>query len=162
MTVPALILAVFLGSAQLISLDTKDMDLSDFCRLMANIANINLVLSPSVQGKVNLMVKDAPWDQVLDLVLKSHGLARDVKGNIMRIAPAAVFQAEQRQKVAATEECLKALPLRTRVYFLNYARAETVAALVSKMLSPRGSVITYTPRNALIVSDVERPEDCLR
>jgi type IV pilus assembly protein PilQ len=162
MTISTLILAMFLASAQLISLDTRDMDLGDFCRLMANVANINVVLSPSVQGKVNLMVKDAPWDQVLDMVLKSHGLAREVKGNIMRIAPAALFEAEQRQNVGTAEACLKALPLQTRVYFLNYAKAENVAVVVSKMLSPRGSVVAYPGRNALIVTDVERPEDCSR
>ena len=141
MTISNLILAAFLGSAQLVSLDTRDMDLSDFFRLMAKTANMNVVLHPTVQGKVNLMVKDAPWEQVLDLVLKNHGLAKEIEGNTIRIAPAASF----------------AGPLQTRIYFLHYARAEDMAVVVSKMLSPLGSVIAYPPLNALIVRDVVPP-----
>src|SRR2546426_2339149 len=100
MTISNLILAAFLGSAQLVSLDTRDMDLSDFFRVMANTANMNVVLHPTVQGKVNLMVKDAPWQAVLDVVMKNCGLAKEVEGNIMRIAPIAIFEAEYKQTVA--------------------------------------------------------------
>lgn len=162
MAVSTLILAAFFASAQLVSIDTRDMDLSDFFRLMANIANMNVVLHPAVQGKVNLMVKDAPWDQVLNLVIKSHGLRKEVEGNTMRIAPAATVEVEQRQRSATEETCLRALPLQTHLYFLNYARAEDVALVISKMLSPRGSVVAYRPRNAVIVRDVDRAAECLR
>jgi len=172
MTISTVIVAVFFASAQLasseaqarqrppITLDVKDMDAGDFFRLMANIANLNAVIHPAVQGKVNLMVKDVEWEQVLDLVLRNHGLAKEVQGNIMWIVPAATLEAEQKQKAAAVEACLKALPLRTHVYLLNYAKAENVAVLISKMLSPRGSAVAYPLRNALIVRDVERPEEC--
>ena len=159
MTIPTLILAAFLGSAQLMSLDTREMDLSDFFRLMANIANMNVVLHPAVQGKVNLMVKDAPWEQVLDSVLKSHGLRKEVEGNTMRIAPNAVLEAEYKQTAATEEARLNALPLQTYIYILNYAKAGDVALIISKMLSPRGSVIAYPSRNAVIVSDVVRPPE---
>jgi type II secretory pathway component HofQ len=82
----------------------------------------------------------------------------EVQGNTMRIAPAAVFEAEQKQKAA--EEAL--LPLQTHVYFLNYAKAEDVALIISKMLSPRGSVIAYGPRNAVIITDVVRAPESPR
>jgi type IV pilus assembly protein PilQ len=162
MTISTLVLMAFFASAQFVSIDARDMDLGDFLRFMANIANMNVLLHPAVQGKVNLMVKEARWEQVLDVVLKTHGLAKEVEGNIMRIAPTATFEAEQREKAATAEACLKALPLQTHVYFLNYARAENVAVLISKMLSPRGSVVAYPARNAVIVTDVERPEQCSR
>ena len=142
MTTSTLILATFL-SAQLVSLDIAEMDLSDFIRFMGKTANMNVVLHPAVQGKVNLMVKDAPWEQVLDLVLKNHELGKEVEGNTIRIAPAASFAA----------------PLQTRIYFLNYAKAEDMALVISKMLSPRGSVIVYRARNAVIVRDVMRPSE---
>jgi len=161
MTISTLILGVFFASAQLVSLDTREMDLSDFFRLMANMANMNVVLHPAVQGKVNLMVKDAPWEQVLELVLRNYGLGREVEGNTMRIAPAATFEAEHKQR--ATEDAgLNALPLQTHIYVLNYAKAEDIAVVISKMLSPRGSVIVYPPRNAVIVTDVVRPSESLR
>jgi type II secretory pathway component HofQ len=157
-----LILVGFLASAQFVSLDARDMDVTDFFRLIADIAKMNVVLHPAVQGKVNLMVKEARWEQVLDVVLKTHGLVKEVEGNIMRIVPLAIIEAEAKQKGVTQQACLDALPLQTHLYFLNYARAENVAALISKMLSPRGSVVAYPSRNAVIVTDVEHPEECSR
>lgn len=157
MTISTLILAAFSASAQLVSLDTREMDLSDFFRLMANMANMNVVLHPAVEGKVNLMVKDASWERVLDLVLKNHGLGKEVEGNTMRIAPAATFEAELKQRATTEEARLNALPLQTHIYVLNYAKAEDIALVLSKMLSPRGSVIAYPARNAVIVRDIARP-----
>src|SRR5882672_8088312 len=147
MTTSTLILAAFLASAQAtVSLDTTDMALNDFFRLIGKIANMNVVLHPAVEGKVNLMVKDAPWEQVLDLVLKNHGLGKEIEGNTIRIAPAASF--------AGT--------LQTRIYFLHYARAEDMAVVISKMLSPGSSVVVYPPLNALIVRDVAPPSQLPR
>jgi type IV pilus assembly protein PilQ len=153
------ILAALLAT-QLMSIDTRDMDMSDFFRLIANVGQVNVVLHPAVQGKINVTLKDVPWEQALDVVLKNHGLAKELEGNIMRIVPAAVVQGEQTRRAAAAAACLNALPLQTRTYVLNYARAETVAPIISKLLSPRGSVIAYSPGNALIVTDVENPEQC--
>src|SRR5437016_12061586 len=136
MTTSTLILTALL-SAQLVSLDVKEMDLSDFVRFIAETANMNVVLHPAVQGKVNLMVKDAPWEQVLDLVLKNHGLRKEVERNTMRIVPNAILEAEYKQTAATEEARLNALPLQTYIYILNYAKAGDVALIISKMLSPR-------------------------
>jgi type IV pilus assembly protein PilQ len=146
MTISTLILAALFASAQLVSLDTRDMDLSDFFRLMARMANMNLVLHPAVEGKVNLMVQDAPWEQVMDLLMKNHGLAKEIEGNTMRILPA-----------ATTEARMDALPLQTRIYFLKNAKAEDIALVISRFLSPRGSVVAYTPLNAVIIRDISPP-----
>src|SRR5438309_9625409 len=135
MTISTLILTALLAQAQLITLDARDMDLGDFLRFMGQVADMNVVIHPAVQGKINLMVKEARWEQVLDVVLKNHGLAKEVEGNIMRIVPIAIFEAQAKQKVATQQACLDALPLQTHLYFLNYARAENVAALISKTLS---------------------------
>ena len=159
MTISSLVLVAFLGSAQLVSIDTHEMDLSDFFRLIGKTADMNVVLHPSVAGKVNLMVKDAPWEHVLDLVLKNHGLGKEVEGNTMRIAPAATFEAELKQRTATEQAGLNASPLQTHIYFLNYAKAENLALIISKMLSPRGSVIAYPARNAVIVRDVMHPSE---
>src|SRR5207248_688199 len=162
MAISTIALTVLLASAQFVSIDAKDMDLNDFLRLMANMANLNVVLHPAIQGKVNLIVKEARWEQVLDAVLKSHRLVKEVEGNIMRIAPAAAFETEQKQKAAIEEARLNALPLETHIYYLNYARAEDVAALISRMLSPRGSVTAYRSRNAVIIRDVPRGSESSR
>jgi type IV pilus assembly protein PilQ len=162
MTISSIVFGAFLASAQLVSLDIRELDLREFLRIMANAATMNIVLHPAVEGKVNLMVKDAPWEQLMDAVLKNFGLRREVEGNIMRIAPAATFEVELRQ-IAATEDArIDALPLQTYVYILNYARAADMAVVVSRMLSPRGSVVVYPQRNALIVRDVAPPPQPLR
>ena len=159
-TMTSLLLTAFLVSPQLIRLDARDMDLGDFLRFMANVAGMNVVIHPAVQGKVHLTVKEAQWEQVLDVVLKTHGLAKEVEGNIMRVVPNAVFEAEAKQKAATAAACLNALPLQTHTYFLNYAKAEDIAAIISRWLSPRGSVVAYPARNAVIVRDVENAEQC--
>ena len=158
MAIPTLIFTAFLASTQLVTLDARNMDLGDFFRFMGSAANLNVVLHPAVQGKVNLMVREARWELILDMVLKSHGLTKEVEGNIMRIVPIAVLEAEAKQKAAAEQACLNALPLQTHTYFLNYARAESVAPIISTMLSPRGSVVAYPARNAIIVRDVQSAE----
>ena len=139
MTISTLILATFL-SAQLVTVDVTEMELSDFFRFVARAANMNVVLHPAVQGKVNLMVKDVPWEQILDLVLKNHGFGKEIQGNTIRIAP---------------EETL---PLQTYVYYLKYARAEDLAPIIATIVSPRGSVSAYPARNAVIVRDVRPPK----
>jgi type IV pilus assembly protein PilQ len=162
MTISTLTFAAFLASAQLVSIDARDIDLSDFFRFMADAAKVNIVIHPAVQGKVNLTVRDAPWEQLLGLVMKNYGLGKEVEGNVMRIAPIAAFEAEYKQRAATEQARLNALPLQTQIYFLNYAKADDVALVVSRMLSSRGSVITYRPRNALIVRDVVIPPELTR
>jgi type IV pilus assembly protein PilQ len=135
MTLSILVLATFL-SAQVVSLDTTDMDMSEFLRFIAKTANLNLVIHPEVRGQVNVLVNDVTWEQVLDSVLKTHGLEKQLDGNMMRIVPAA------------------SLPLQTYVYYPKYLRAEEAAQIVARMLSPRGSVVIYPARNALVVRDI--------
>src|SRR5215510_5386418 len=162
MTISTLTLAAFLASTQLVSVDAREVDLTDFFRFMAEAANVNIVLHPAVQGKVNLTVKDAPWEQLLDLVMKNYGLGKEVEGNLIRIAPIVAFEDEYKQRAAVEQARLNSLPLQTEIYFLNYAKADEMALVVSRMLSPRGSVIAYRPRNALIVRDVVLPPELTR
>src|SRR6476646_9944937 len=116
MTISTLTLGAFLASAQLVSIDARDINLSDFFRFMADVADVNIVIHPAVQGKVNLTVKDAPWEQLLDLVMKNYGLGKEVEGNVMRIAPIAAFEAEYKQRAATEQARLNALPLQTQIY----------------------------------------------
>ena len=135
MTIATLALSMMMA-AQVVSVDTTDMPLGDFIRMIARAANMNVVLHPDVRGTVNVSVREAPWEPTLDLVLQNHGLAKEVQGNFIRVIPQA------------------ALPLQTYVYPLSYVRAEDIAPIVAEMLSPRGTVSVYPARNALIVRDV--------
>ena len=101
-------------------------------------------------------MKSVNWDVLLDMVLKNYGLGKEVRGNIMRIVPLAVLEAEYKQQKAAEDAEFSTLPLQTRTYTLNYAKASDVAVIISTFVSPRGTVVADSRRNILIVRDVVR------
>jgi len=156
MVIASLVIAAVMMSQQPLSLDVRDAELSDFFLLMANFAHLNIVLHPSVSGKITLRVDDVPWDTLLDVVLKNYRLGKETQGNVIRIAPLSVFEAEARQRAALEQARLDAQPLETRVYVLNYSKAADMAPIFAKLLSPRGTVIVDRRQNALIVRDIPR------
>jgi type IV pilus assembly protein PilQ len=154
MATAGIFLTLFLASSQTISMDLSGASLRDFLDIMGRSANLNVVLHPAVQGSVTLNVRDAPWETLLDMVLRNYGLGRETEGNLMRIVPLSVLQDEMRQRAAIENSRFDALPLTTRVYALSYAKAEEMAPIVARLLSQRGVVIVDPRRNALIVRDV--------
>jgi type IV pilus assembly protein PilQ len=145
-----------MAAPQDVSLDLRDADLQDFFRLMAETANINIVLHPAVQGKITLSVKNAPRDILMDVVLKNYGLATETNGNVMRVVPLSVLENEYRQRAAIEQARLASLPLETRTIILNYAKAADVARIMSQFLSPYGSIAVDQRRNAIIIRDIAR------
>jgi type IV pilus assembly protein PilQ len=137
-----------------VSFDLKDADLESFLVTMGQAANLNVVLHPEVKGKITLSVRDASWQNLLDVVLNNYQLQREIQGNVLRIAPVSAFAEEFRQRAAVNQACLDAVPLETHIYTLNYAKAADVMREVSALLSPRGSIVVDTRQNALIVRDV--------
>jgi len=154
MVILSLLLAGVLASPQAVSLDLKDADLRDVLMTLGATANLSVLLHPAVEGKLSLSVRNVSWELLLDMVLKNHNLGREVQGNIMRIAPLSVLEGEYKQRAATEQARLSALPLETRTYALNYARAADVAVAISKFVSPRGVVIVDPRRNMLIIRDV--------
>ena len=154
MIIVSLLVSAILTCPQAISLDLRDADLREVLMMLGTTASPNVVLHPAVQGKVSLTVHDARPDVLLDIVLNNYSLGREVQGNITRIAPLSVLADEYRQRAATEEARLTAVPLETRIYVLNYAKAADVALITSKLLSPRGVVIVDPRRNAIIVRDV--------
>ena len=150
----SLSLVALLNQPLTVSMDLRDANLRDFLETMAQSANMNLVLHPAVEGKITLRVQDAPWDTLMEMVLKNYQLNREIQGNLMRIVPQSVIREEYRARAAMEEARLNAQPLEVRTYMLNYARAADIAVIVSKLLSPRGIVLVDTRRNALIIKDV--------
>jgi len=157
MTVVGLILGTLLMTApQEVSLDVRDADLREFFKLLAGTSNLNIVMLPAVQGKITLSVRNAPRDILMDVVLKNYGLATEISGNVMRIVPQSVIANEYRQRAQMENARQASLPMETRTYILNYAKAADVAPIISQFLSP-GAVIVVDPRrNALIIRDIAR------
>jgi len=140
-----------------ISLDFQDADITAILRLIGDVSGYNVVIHPDVKGKITLKLLNVPWDQALELILKTHGLDAVIEGNVMRIAPHSVLAKEYEEKAKAVEAGLKAEPLVTRVYSVNFADPKDVEKFLkdSKALSPRGSISIDARTNSLIIKDVE-------
>jgi type IV pilus assembly protein PilQ len=138
-----------------ITFDMQDADLRAVLRTFAEISSLNLVIDPSIQGTVNVSLRDVPWDQVLDVILKANKLGAAIDGTIVRIAPLTVLaeEEEQRQKLAAAQALAGELRVMTRS--LSYAKAAAVGELLkTTVLSSRGSVQTDDRTNTLIINDL--------
>jgi type IV pilus assembly protein PilQ len=138
-----------------VSLDFQGADLRAVLRTFAEISSLNVVIDPSVQGTVDVALRDVPWDQALDIILRANRLGYSVDGTVVRIAPLTVLADEeaQRQKLAEAQALAGELSTVTRT--LSYARAEQVQPLLTAtVLSQRGSITTDTRTNTLIITDL--------
>ena len=141
-----------------ISLDFQDADLRSVLRTFAEINSLNIVIDPSVEGRIDVALRDVPWDQALDLILRSNRLGYIVDGTIIRIAPLTVLADEQaeRRKLAEEQALSGALIVLTRT--LSYARAANLAPLIAgSVLSPRGQIQVDERTNTLIITDLQEP-----
>ncbi len=137
-----------------ISVNLKDVDLKDFFRLIHEISGLNVVLDPNVKGTLTIVLDDVPWDQALDIVLKNNSLARQLDGNVLRIATVDTLRREADQRRAQHEAEALAVDKVTFTRFLSYAHAKDLVITCKKFISTRGDVIADDRTNAIIVTDV--------
>jgi type IV pilus assembly protein PilQ len=138
-----------------VTLDFTDADLRAVLRTFADISGLNVVIDPKVDGKVNLSLHEVPWDQALDIILRSNGLAYEVDGTVVRIAPVGVFTAEKDDRKKQQEAADSAADLPTITRTLSYAKAaDLVPLLKSATLSSRGDVQIDARTNTLIIRDI--------
>jgi len=142
-----------------ISLDLQDADLINVMRLFAEVANLNIILSPEVKGKVTVRMVNIPWDQAMDIILKMNGLGYVLEDNILRIASVGALTKEAEDEMRSKEAKKKAEDLITRIIPVNYAKASEVEPTIKKSLSPRGETVTDTRTNTLIIKDIARNVD---
>src|SRR5579871_2457184 len=137
-----------------ISVNLKDVDLKDFFRLIHEISGLNVVLDPNVHGTLTIVLDDVPWDQALDIVLKNNDLARELEGNVLRIATVDTLKHEADARRAQIESEALAVEKVSVTRFLSYAHSKDVVPTVKKFLSQRGDVISDDRTNAVIISDI--------
>jgi type IV pilus assembly protein PilQ len=137
-----------------ISVNLKDVDLKDFFRLIHEISGLNVVLDPNVHGSLTVVLDDVPWDQALDIVLKNNDLARQLEGNVLRIATVETLKKEADARRAQLESEALAVEKVTVTRFLSYAHSKDVVPTIKKFLTQRGDVISDDRTNALIISDI--------
>jgi type IV pilus assembly protein PilQ len=141
----------------LIDIDVREADARDVLRLLAEVGGFNLAVDPGVSCDATLKLKQVPWPQVLDLVLRTCGLEQERLGeNLVRVASAEELRKEYEARRKYQEEKALAGPLETRYLRLAYAKARELAPVLSKFLSPRGSVVFDERTNTLIVTDIRR------
>jgi type IV pilus assembly protein PilQ len=139
-----------------ISVNLKDVDLKDFFRLIHEISGLNVVLDPNVHGTLTVVLDDVPWDQALDIVLKNNDLARELEGNVLRIATVDTLKKEADGRRAQIEAEALAVEKVSVTRFLSYAHAKDVMVTVKKFLSVRGDVVADERTNAVIVNDIPK------
>jgi type IV pilus assembly protein PilQ len=139
-----------------ISVNLKDVDLKDFFRLIHEISGLNVVLDPNVHGSLTVVLDDVPWDQALDIVLKNNDLARELEGNVLRIATVDTLKKEADGRRAQIESEALAVEKVSVTRFLSYAHAKDVIITVKKFLSVRGDVVADERTNAVIVNDIPK------
>jgi len=137
-----------------ISVNLKDVDLKDFFRLIHEISGLNVVLDSDVKGNLTIVLDDVPWDQALDIVLKNNSLARQLDGNVLRIAGIDTLRKEAEARRAQHEAEALAVDKITVTRFLSYAHSKDVMPTVKKFLSQRGTVDADERTNAIIINDI--------
>lgn len=148
-----------------LSLNFQNIDVRSLLQVIADFTNFNIVTSDSVAGALTLRLKDVPWDQALDIILQAKGLGMRKSGNVLWIAPKDEIAAKEKQELEAKAAIQNLEPLRTQSFQLNYTKAADIAAQIStasggvnsatsRMLSPRGSVISEPRTNQIFVTDI--------
>lgn len=171
-----------------ISLDFQDIEVRRVLQLLADFTNINMVTADSVQGNITLRLKDVPWDQALDIILKTKNLDKRRNGNVIWIAPVTEMIKSEEDEAKAIAQSTKLSPLQTEFIQLKYAKAVDIEKLITQgrnsgttstattggatveplgdsvgtLLSPRGT-ISFDPRtNTLILNDTAQKIDQIR
>ena len=143
-------------TGRLISLDLQDTDIDNALRIIAEVSNLNIISSDDVTGKVTLRLIDVPWDQALDVILKTNGLDKVQENNVIRIAPVEKLRAEREALKEAQRAAEELAPLMVRYIRISYAKASDVQGLVEAVLTERGSVAVDERSNQIIVKDIQQ------
>ncbi|MFG5863451.1 type IV pilus secretin PilQ [Metapseudomonas sp. CR1201] len=161
----------FAYSGEKLSLNFQDIDVRSVLQLIADFTDLNLVASDTVQGNITLRLQNVPWDQALDLVLKTKGLDKRKVGNVLLVAPADEIAARERQELESQKQIAELAPLRRELIQVNYAKAADIAKLFQSVTSgdpsaagtdERGSITVDDRTNSIIAYQTEEKLDELR
>ena len=162
-----------------LSLNFQDIEVRSVLQLLADFTGLNLVVSDTVGGNITLRLQNVPWDQALDIILKTKGLSKRQKDTVILIAPTEEIASREKLELESQKQVEELAPLRTEWVRLNFAKAEDVASLLnqggststsssstttasstsstssSKLLSDRGSVTFDSRTNTLLIKDTD-------
>ncbi|HET8562990.1 MAG TPA: type IV pilus secretin PilQ [Candidatus Binatia bacterium] len=153
-------------TGQKISLEFKDADIKNVFRLLAEVSGRNLVVTDDVNRRVTVRLIEVPWDQALDLIIKTNGLDKEEVGNVIRISTAGRLKADRDQLAASKKAGENYEELQTAYIAVNYARVtrgkddsgtgKDLLEMVKAVLTPRGKIEADQRTNTLIVRDIKK------
>lgn len=169
---PTLEEKVYTGEA--LSMEFQDVEIRSVLDILAQFTEMNIVASDSVAGNITLRLINVPWDQALDIILKSKNLGKRENGNVILVAPSTELAEQEARELEAQQAVESYAPLRTEYIRLSYAKAADVLTLISQgsgssggsgtgnansvdnntLLSNRGTVTVDERTNTLIIKDV--------
>jgi len=139
-----------------ITIDAQGADIKTVLRTISDFAGKNIVYGPDVKGKVYVHIKDVPWEEALDVLLKAHGYAYREEYGMIRVAEASRLMKEELEAQTAERKKEELLPLITKIIFVNNSNAEELKEALQNIVSSRGKIDVDKGSNALIVNDIER------
>jgi type IV pilus assembly protein PilQ len=149
-----------------LSLNFQNIEVRAILQLIADFTGLNMVTSDSVSGNVTLRLKNVPWDQALDIILRSRGLGMRQSGNVIMVAPSEELAARERLELESSRQVEELAPLRTEFIQINYAAAADLMALIqadeNNLLSERGTVSIDDRTNTLIIQDTSTSLEAVR
>jgi len=151
-----------------IDLNFQDVEIRSILQIIAEVAEMNLVVDDVVSGNITLRLKNVPWDQALDLVLKTKGLAQRVVGNVMLIGPASVIAERERAELEAQKQVQELAPLVTEFIQVDFRKSSEMKTRVeqAKLITERGFIMSDDETNVLMVREtavqIEEIRDTLR
>jgi type IV pilus assembly protein PilQ len=156
----------FAYTGEKLSLNFQDIEVRSVLQLIADFTDLNLVASDTVSGSITLRLQNVPWDQALDLVLRTKGLDKRQVGNVLLVAPADEIAARERQELESQRQISELAPLRRELIQVNYARAADIARLFASVTSgenqQRGSITVDDRTNSIIALETQDRLDELR
>ena len=148
----------FQFTGEKISLNFQDIPIRAVLQLIADFTNINVVISDTVQGNVTLRLENIPWDQSLDFILKSKGLAKRESGDVMLIAPSEELAAREQLELEALQQVQSLEELQTEYIQVNFAQSSALVSIINdgtnNLLSARGQISEDSRTNTLLVKDI--------
>lgn len=147
-------------TGQKMTLNFRDIPVRDVLQVISDFTKINIIAGDNVNGTISLNLKDVPWDQALDIVLRSRGLGMQKVGNVIWVAPNDDLVTKEKSRLDAEKELSDREPLITQAFQIKYQKASDIQTLISndkqKMLSSRGSAVIDVSSNTVFVQESER------
>ena len=138
-----------------ISLSFQSVDIRSLLQIIADVAGVNMIVSDSVSGQIAMRLQNVPWDQALDIILRTKGLGMRRQGNVMLVAPVDEIASRERAEAEAANQKIALAPLHSEIIQINYAKASDLGNIVknktNSILSARGSVTIDDRTNSLLV-----------